>query len=61
LSGRHLSHVDGVEPKFLRLLEISSSGVSGEMVKDNCLNRLFGILGEGKVVEIIFLLVGFDG
>jgi hypothetical protein len=28
---------------------------------DYCLNRLFGICGEGKMVEIIFVQVRFHG
>jgi hypothetical protein len=28
---------------------------------DYSLDRIFGIWGEGKIVEIIFLQVGFDG
>jgi hypothetical protein len=28
---------------------------------DYCLDRFFGILGESKLVEIIFLQVGFYG
>jgi hypothetical protein len=30
-------------------------------VTDYCLDRLFGIWGEGKLVEIMFLQVGFHG
>jgi hypothetical protein len=30
-------------------------------VTDYCLYRLYGISGEGKIVEIIFLQVGFHG
>jgi hypothetical protein len=49
------------KPKPSRLLEISSAGVSGGKVMDYCLDRFFGIWGEGKIVEIIFLQVGFHG
>jgi hypothetical protein len=44
--------------KFSSPLEISSAGVSGGKVTNYCLDRLFGIWGEGKIVEIIFLQVG---
>jgi hypothetical protein len=30
-------------------------------VTDYCLDRLFGIWGESKIVEIMFLQVGFHG
>jgi hypothetical protein len=50
-----------LKPKFSRLLEISSAGVSGENVTDYSRERLFRIWGEGKIVEIIFLQVGFNG
>jgi hypothetical protein len=50
-----------LKPKSSRLVEISSAGVSGGEVTDYCFHRLFGIWGEGKVVEIIFLQVGFHG
>jgi hypothetical protein len=40
-----------LKPESLGLLEIPSTG----------LYRLFRIWGEGKIVEIIFLQVGFHG
>jgi hypothetical protein len=51
-----------LKPKFSRLLVISATGMSGGgKVTDYCLYRLFGIWGEGKIVEIIFLEAGFHG
>jgi hypothetical protein len=50
-----------MKPKSSRPLEISSPGMSGGKVTNYCLDRLFEIWGEGKIVEMIFLQVGFHG
>jgi hypothetical protein len=50
-----------LKPKSSRLLEISSAGVSVGKVRDYCLYWLFGIRGEDKTVDIIFVQVEFHG
>jgi hypothetical protein len=50
-----------LKPKSSRLLETSSAGMSWGEVTDYCPYWRFGICGEGKIVEIIFLQVGFHG
>jgi hypothetical protein len=49
-----------LKPMSSRLLDISSAGCQGK-VTDYCLYTLFGIWGEGRIVEIIFVQVGFHG
>jgi hypothetical protein len=48
-----------LKPKSSRLPKLPSAGVSGGKVTDYCRGKLFGIRGAGKIVEIIFLHVGF--
>jgi hypothetical protein len=50
-----------LKPKPLRLMKISSAGVSRRKVIDFHLDRLSGIWGESKIVAIIFLQVRFHG
>jgi hypothetical protein len=50
-----------LKPKFSRLLEISSAGVPGGKATNYYIDRLFGIWRKDKIVEIIFLQVGFHG
>jgi hypothetical protein len=56
----HLPHVDDVEAKVLKAVGNIVRWRIWE-VMDYCFYRLFGIRGEGKIVEIIFLQVGFHG
>jgi hypothetical protein len=54
-----LPHIEDVEAKVLKPVgNIFHWHVQGK-VTDYFLDRLFGIWGEGKIVEIIFLQVGF--
>jgi hypothetical protein len=50
-----------LKPTSSRLSEISSVGMAGRKMTNYCLVRLFGIWGEGKIVDIIFLQVEFHG
>jgi hypothetical protein len=43
-----------LKSKFSRLLEISYAGLSGEKVTGYCLDRLFGIWGEVRILQIFF-------
>jgi hypothetical protein len=50
-----------LKPKYLKTVRnIFRWRVWGK-VTDYCPYRLFGISGEGKIVQIIFLQVGFHG
>jgi hypothetical protein len=50
-----------LKSKFSRLLEIFSDGVSGEKATVYCLDRRFGIWGEVRIMQIIFLQAEFHG
>jgi hypothetical protein len=50
-----------LKPKTSRLLEISSRWRFCEKVTSYCHGRLLKMCGEGKLLEIIFLQVGFHG
>jgi hypothetical protein len=56
-----LSHVDDIEAYVLKDVENVFHWRVWAKVTDYCPDRLFGIWGEGKIVETIFLQVGFHG
>jgi hypothetical protein len=56
-----LPHVDDVEAEVLKAIgNIFRWGICGKAT-DYCLDGLFRILGEGKILEIIFIPTGFYG
>jgi hypothetical protein len=59
LIGHQLPHADDVEAYVLMAVRnIFHWRIWGKVV-DYCLNRIFGIWRKGKILEIVFLQVGF--
>jgi hypothetical protein len=56
-----LPHVDKAEAKVFKSVGNMFRWRVWEKMPDYCIYRLFGIRGEGKIVGIIFLQVGFHG
>jgi hypothetical protein len=56
-----LSDVDDVEAYVLKAVGNIFHWYVWGKVTDYCLDGLFGFWGEGKILQIIFLQVGFHG
>jgi hypothetical protein len=58
---RNLPHVADVKSEVLTAVGSIFRWSDWGKVTDYCLDRLFEIRGESKIVKIIFLQVGFHG